>query len=96
MAPSEALQDNFCDCFRSSRCLTRARRQRPSEELTEAAGIEPAPGDRLDAVRLLATLAPRQRAALYLTWIEGCTDREAGRLLGLRPATVRVPPSPVA
>ncbi len=78
------------------RCLSAARRRRPQEPLTETAGepssgtAEPQPGARLDAARLLGLLAPRQRAALYLTWIEGCTDREAGRLLGLRPATVRV------
>ncbi len=74
------------------RCLTAARRRRPQEPLAEASAktVEPQPGHRLDAARLLAALAPRQRAALYLTWIEGCTDREAGRLLGLRPATVRV------
>ena len=69
---------------------------RPREPLTETATdpssrtVEAEPGARLDAARLLGLLAPRQRAALYLTWIEGCTDREAGRLLGLRPATVRV------
>jgi len=73
------------------RCLTRARRRRPTDELTEATEVEERePGDRVDAARLLATLAPRQRAVLYLTWIEGCTDREAAKLLGLRPATVRV------
>ena len=78
------------------RCLSAARRRRPQEPLTETAGdpssrtADPQPGARLDAARLLGSLAPRQRSALYLTWIEGCTDREAGRLLGLRPATVRV------
>ena len=84
------------------RCLTRARRRRPQEpietviELGEAAprGTPLAAGHeadhRVDAARLLAALAPKQRAALYLTWIEGCTDREAGRAMGLRPATVRV------
>ncbi len=85
------------------RCLTRARRRRhkePIEAATEAGeagsttgllqAASPEPGSRLDAARLLAALAPKQRAALYLTWIEGCTDREAGRAMGLRPATVRV------
>ncbi len=86
------------------RCLTRARRRRPQQpietaiEAGEAGAIEtgplatagPDPGPRVDAARLLAALAPKQRAALYLTWIEGCTDREAGRAMGLRPATVRV------
>ncbi len=83
------------------RCLTRARRRRPQEpiesaiETGEAGALEtraagPEPAHRVDAARLLATLAPKQRAALYLTWIEGCTDQEAGRAMGLRPATVRV------
>ncbi len=72
------------------RCLTRARRQKPWHEATDIGIIEPEPSHRVDAARLLGALAPRQRAALYLTWIEGCTDQEAGRLMGLRPATVRV------
>ena len=72
------------------RCLTWVRRRPPSEEGREATADVPSPGSRVDAARLLAELAPRQRAALYLTWIEGCTDREAGRILGLRPSTVRV------
>ncbi len=85
------------------RCLTRARRQRPqqpietieagealSPEAEQLTMADPRPGHRVDAARLLAALAPKQRAALYLTWIEGCTDQEAGRAMGLRPATVRV------
>ncbi len=72
------------------RCLTWVRRRRRGEEAAEAAADDPSASDRVDAARLLAALAPRQRAALYLTWIEGCTDREAGRILGLRPSTVRV------
>lgn len=72
------------------RSLTRARRRKPTAEPAETGAEDPPVTDRVDAVQLLATLAPRQRAALYLTWIEGCTDREAGRLLGMRPATVRV------
>lgn len=81
------------------RCLSHARRyrgqgrqwrHRPVDELVDlqAAAAEPDAG--LDAARLLSTLAPRQRAALYLTWVEGCTDREAGRILGIRAATIRV------
>ena len=72
------------------RCLTRARRQKPRQEAADVGVAEPEPGYRVDAARLLCALAPRQRAALYLTWIEGCTDQEAGRLMGLSPATVRV------
>jgi len=72
------------------RCLTRARRQRATTEPEDLAIMSPSTSDRVDAARLLAILAPRQRAVLYLTWIEGCTDKEAGHILGLRPATVRV------
>jgi RNA polymerase sigma-70 factor (ECF subfamily) len=75
------------------RCLSHARRSRPlrrSGELAEVPASGATPDAGLDTARLLSTLAPRQRAVLYLTWMEGCTDREAGRILGLRAATVRV------
>jgi len=78
------------------RCLSHARRNqrqwrhRPLDELVDVSVGAVAPDAGLDAARLLATLAPRQRAVLYLTWVEGCTDREAGRILGLRAATIRV------
>lgn len=74
----------------SRRSITHARRRKPAVEPAEIGADDPPVSDRVDAVQLLATLAPRQRAVLYLTWIEGCSDREAGRLLGIRPATVRV------
>jgi RNA polymerase sigma-70 factor (ECF subfamily) len=72
------------------RCLSRARRSRRTQELVEMPDrvIDLTAG--VDAQRLLRQLAPRQRAVLYLTWIEGCSDREAGRILGIRAATVRV------
>ncbi|MDH3254958.1 MAG: sigma-70 family RNA polymerase sigma factor [Acidobacteriota bacterium] len=72
------------------RCLSWARRRRPQELPPETAGSASDPAAGLDAARLLQTLAPRQRAVLYLTWIEGCTDKEAGGILGIRPATIRV------
>lgn len=72
------------------RCLTWARRRRQEVELAEFSARRPDPGASLDAVRLLRTLPARQRAVVYLTWIEGCTDREVGLLLGIRASTVRV------
>lgn len=72
------------------RCLSRLRRQRPTLELTEHPGPVPAPDAPVDICRLLAALPPKQRAVVYLTWIEGCTAREAGKTLGIRAATVRV------
>jgi RNA polymerase sigma-70 factor, ECF subfamily len=71
------------------RCLRWARRNQPREELRDAGA--PGPGaECLDVPRVLAALAPRQRAVVYLTEVEGWTDREAARILGLLPATVRV------
>jgi len=47
--------------------------------------------DARDAVdRGLARATPRQRAALVLTALMGYPSEEAGRILGVRPATVRV------
>jgi DNA-directed RNA polymerase specialized sigma24 family protein len=40
--------------------------------------------------RALATLTVRQGAAVVLTELLDCTSEEAGRLLGVRPGTVRV------
>ena len=40
--------------------------------------------------RVLARLAPRQRAVVYLTLVEGRTAREAATILGILPATARV------
>jgi RNA polymerase sigma-70 factor, ECF subfamily len=43
----------------------------------------------LDAARLLALLAPRQRAVLHLTAVDGLSDSEIGSLLDIAPASVR-------
>jgi RNA polymerase sigma-70 factor (ECF subfamily) len=46
--------------------------------------------DALDeAVRELAVLTPRQRAALVVTELLGFNSEEAGTILGVRPGTVR-------
>jgi RNA polymerase sigma factor (sigma-70 family) len=37
----------------------------------------------------LAQLPTRQRACVYLRYVEGLDDRQAGRVLGCRPVTVR-------
>lgn len=46
--------------------------------------------DRSVVAGALAELAPRQRAALVLTELIGFSSEEAGRILGIRPGTVRV------
>lgn len=43
-----------------------------------------------EAVRALAVLTPRQRAALVVTELLGFNSEEAGAILGVRPGTVRV------
>jgi RNA polymerase sigma-70 factor (ECF subfamily) len=42
-----------------------------------------------DAVRSLATLTQRQRAAIIVTELLGYSSQEAGRILGVRSGTVR-------
>ena len=47
--------------------------------------------DERDAIaRALATLSPRQRAALVMTEVLGYGSEEAGRALGVKPVTARV------
>jgi RNA polymerase sigma factor (sigma-70 family) len=47
--------------------------------------------DDLDlAMRALATLSPRQRAAVVLTDLLGFPSEQTARMLGIRPSTVRV------
>lgn len=45
--------------------------------------------DRDEAVRSLAALTKRQRAAIVVTELLGYTSEEAGAILGIRPGTVR-------
>ena len=59
-------------------------RGEPAQDLFEAAD------DRDVLRRGLASLTPRQRAAVVVTELLGYPSDEAGRLLGVRPVTVRV------
>ena len=43
-----------------------------------------------DVLRALATMTPRQRAAVVLTELHGYDTDEAARAMGIRPGTVRV------
>ena len=45
---------------------------------------------RIDVGRLLGKLAPKQRAVLHLTTIEGFSDREIAGILGITSSSVRV------
>ena len=72
-------------------CLSRKRSWR--DFLPISAAVEPvfeiSPGDEIDLERCLQALAPRQRAVMHLTVVEGRSDREIGVLMRISAATVR-------
>lgn len=72
--------------------IARARRRRFFETIDGIAVAVPGPSvdDRIDVGRLLNRLAPRQRAVLHLTVVEGLTDHEIGEVLGIASSSVRV------
>jgi RNA polymerase sigma-70 factor (ECF subfamily) len=73
------------------RCLRHARR--PGTVSLDDRPMEPAragdPDAGIQVAQLMAALAPRQRAVLHLTVVEGRTDREIGDQLGIDPSSVR-------
>ena len=72
------------------RCLRATRRQRGrvSLDAVPEAGVGCDPAASLSAWQLLSRLAPRQRAVLHLTVVEGMTDAEIAPLLSITPAPV--------
>jgi len=73
------------------RCLRRTRWQRLRVALTalRERGSQPDLDSELALWQLLSTLAPRQRAVLHMTIVEGMSDAEIGEALGLEPGSVR-------
>jgi RNA polymerase sigma-70 factor (ECF subfamily) len=73
------------------RCLRTSRRQRGriSLDAVPEASAECDPSASLSVWQLLSRLAPRQRAVLHLTVVEGMTDAEIAPLLAITPASVR-------
>jgi RNA polymerase sigma-70 factor (ECF subfamily) len=72
--------------------VARARRRRLTEPIdgVAVAAVRDAIDVRIDVGRLLAKLAPKQRAVLHLTTIEGFSDREIAGILGITSSSVRV------
>ena len=72
--------------------IARARRKRFFETIdgVALAAARTPVDDRIDVGRLLVKLAPRQRAVLHFTVIEGLTDHEIGEVLGITSSSVRV------
>lgn len=73
------------------RCLRASRRQRGTVSLDSVP--EPSrwrdPETAVSVWQVLVRLAPRQRAVLHLTAVEGMTDAEIAPVLGITPASVR-------
>ena len=72
--------------------VAKARRRRIFEPIDGVAlkAVDSSVDHRIDVGRLLARLAPRQRAVLHLTTVEGLTDHEIGEALGISKSSVRV------
>jgi RNA polymerase sigma-70 factor, ECF subfamily len=77
----------------SRSCVRRARRRAFLVPLAAVAEPEDPgaahPVESTHVERLLRTLAPRQRAVMYLTVVEGMSDSEIGAALAVEPASVR-------
>ncbi len=72
--------------------ISRWRRHRGREVLTDRApeGVAPAePEDTLALRQALASLAPRQRAVVVLRYYEDLTERETAEILGIAVGTVK-------
>ena len=90
-----AMEDPVGYLYRTAMNLFRKRYRRTMLAVRRTVGLTPSTDDFSDAddrhvVRhVLATLPPRQRAALVLTEMLGFTSKEAGDALGVTDATVR-------
>lgn len=73
---------------RGLRPLSLSEMSRSETEGFEASATS-APDAGIDLERSLAVLAPRQRAVLHLTVVEGMSDSEIADRLGIRAASVR-------
>jgi RNA polymerase sigma factor (sigma-70 family) len=90
-----AMDDPIGYLYRTAMNLFRKRYRRTMLAVRRTVGLTPSTDDFTDAddrhvVRhVLATLPPRQRAALVLTEMLGFTSKEAGDALGVTDATIR-------
>jgi len=89
------LDDPLGYLYRTAMNLFRKRYRRAMLSVRRTVGLAPSNDDFSDADdrhivrRVLATLPPRQRAALVLTEMLGFTSKEAGDALGVTDATIR-------
>ncbi|MEX2204503.1 MAG: sigma-70 family RNA polymerase sigma factor [Actinomycetota bacterium] len=91
-----SLADPVGYLYRTSMNLFRKRWRRASLMARRTVGLSTRDDEimlietRVDVVRALASLSPRQRAAIVLTELLEFSSEEAGRMLGIAPGTVRM------
>lgn len=92
-----AMEDPAGYLYRVAFNVWRKRARRAARAVQRLAGRTHDPDDPFASVEArtmigsaLAGLTPRQRAALVLTELLGMSSEEAGRILRIRPVTVRV------
>jgi len=91
-----SLADPVGYLYRTAMNLFRRRWRRASLMLRRTVGLTPQEDEislietRLDVVRAMASLSPRQRAVVVLTELLEFSSEEAGRMLGVSPGTVRM------
>ena len=90
------LEDPESYLFRTAMNVFRNRYRRATLAVRRSFSLAPGASDELavvedrdEVIRLLRPLPPRQRAAVVATSILDLSAEEAGRVLGMRPATVR-------
>ena len=74
-------------CFRRNRGRTDTVQLQLVEEPEDRSSISTRAT--LDVEKMLGMLAPRQRAVMHLTVVEGMSDREIGELLDIEKSSVR-------
>jgi RNA polymerase sigma factor (sigma-70 family) len=91
-----SLEDPVGYLYRTAMNLFRKRWRRAGLMLRRTVGLSPQEDEislietRLDVVRAMASLSPRQRAVVVLTELLEFSSEEAGRMLGIAPGTVRM------
>jgi RNA polymerase sigma factor (sigma-70 family) len=82
--------------YRTAMNLFRKRLRRASLAVRLTVGLIPRDDEfslveiRVDVVRAVASLSPRQRAVIVLVDLLDFSSEEAGRMLGIAPGTVRM------
>jgi RNA polymerase sigma-70 factor (ECF subfamily) len=90
-----AMDDPSGFLFRTAMNAFRSRYRRASLAIRRRTALVPsvddlaAVEDRDEVVRILRPLSPAERASIVLTTMFGYSSEEAGRLLGVKAATVR-------